>query len=877
MTSKACSDRKRKALRPPAGVFVALIGVAVFAAGPALGASGAAIYAIASEAGGLDTGERESVAVPGPASCDPSFDPVSADQAEGRNETPGAAADPDPEEQAEIGEKTGEAETREIAAADTVSEMNPEPREKTAEQEKEQEKKAEEKKGNEKKAEEDKKPEEKSEDEETEKDAVPAAPPQTKITVQEGDIQVIARSQQKTSERVFAVGEVEIHYKTAKLFADRVELDPATRDVRAEGNVVLQLPNEVITTEHIFFNLDEATGRLEGVRGMIQPSVYYRAESLEKKPDDLYTLNKVQVTSCSQPTPRWEFTSSRANLKKGDYIEMWNAVFRLGTVPVFYLPYMRYPLERERTTGFLMPSVGFSGPKGFTLSQSFYWAMARNMDATVTADFYSARGLGGGLEYRYLFRDGTQGNANLYYFTFRQDELGFKHDDAYILRLNHSQRLPFGFALVADVDYQTSFDFLREFDNNFRRAVVSNRRSQVFVRRSWGGFNLNARVSQFETFFNELGDAIIRRDLPQISFSSFKIPVFRTVFLSFNSAFTSWEYGWRSQYEAGTQRKAANLSFSPTLSVPFSLIPWMTINSQVTGNFVYHLQSYQANTRNVIEEPLLQRNAVVRFDLVGPVFNRIFRDRDGEAKVKHIVEPYATYNYDSPVGASARIITTWGFFRYHQVRYGLTNRFLVKQRGRTREALTVGVGQTYYIAHEDSPLSRYTVDGEIPRFSEISGYVRYRPVGNMTLDAAAGLNPYTKQVGSIRLGAGLGSQATGNAFMSVNWFKSMNTWLPDLTERQMIWYNRHQIGVNGGWKIPRLGLEFFADTDFNIQERKMLYSAVSFNYNWQCIDIGAEVKVFYFRYYDQPDVQFRINLGLGNIGKTTDFLGGFEF
>jgi LPS-assembly protein len=297
----------------------------------------------------------------------------------------------------------------------------------------------------------------------------------------------------------------------------------------------------------------------------------------------------------------------------------------------------------------------------------------------------------------------------------------------------------------------------------------------------------------------------------------------------------------------------------------------------VTGNFIYHFQSYQANTRNVIDEPLLQRNVVMRLDLVGPVFNRIFRDRRGEAKVKHIVEPYASYNFDSPVAGANRIITATGmFFRYHQVSYGLNNRFLVKQGGRTREAISVGVGQTYYIAYEDSPLSRFKIDGEIPRFSEISGFVRYRPVGLVTLDASAGYNPYTKQVGSIRLGAGLGSQATDNAFMSVNWYKSMNSWRENLGGWES-YYFRHQIGVSGGLKLPRAGLELMGDVDFNIQEKSFLYTAASILYHYQCSDIGAEVKVFYFRYMDQPDVQFRINLGLGNIGKTTDFLGGFDF
>jgi hypothetical protein len=65
------------------------------------------------------------------------------------------------------------------------------------------------------------------------------------------------------------------------------------------------------------------------------------------------------------------------------------------------------------------------------------------------------------------------------------------------------------------------------------------------------------------------------------------------------------------------------------------------------------------------------------------------------------------------------------------------------------------------------------------------------------------------------------------------------------------------------------------DLDYNIEEKKMLYSAFSVIYNYQCINFKVDLKIFYYR--DQPETQFRISFGLGNIGKTTDFLGGMGF
>ena len=59
---------------------------------------------------------------------------------------------------------------------------------------------------------------------------------------------------------VFATGDVEIHYKDVKLFADSAELNTETKDVYAEGNVLIQLPEEVVSAEEIRMNLDSLQG-----------------------------------------------------------------------------------------------------------------------------------------------------------------------------------------------------------------------------------------------------------------------------------------------------------------------------------------------------------------------------------------------------------------------------------------------------------------------------------------------------------------------------------------------------------------------------------------------------------------------------------------
>jgi lipopolysaccharide assembly outer membrane protein LptD (OstA) len=682
-------------------------------------------------------------------------------------------------------------------------------------------------------------------------------------------VEVIAHTKERIGDRIIASGDVEIHYGEIKLFADWIELNMETKDVLARGSVHIHLTNEVISMEEVQLNLNSSQGELKKVHGMVQPSITYEAETVERENAALYHLKDAWITSCTQTVPRWKFKFDRADFKKEDYVAMWNSVFYIKKIPIFYLPYMRYPLDTQRSTGFLIPKLGYNGRKGFQFSESFYWDIQPNMDATFNLDYYSYKGVGGGLQYRYILPENIAGELNLFYFRFREEEAQlYDSSDAYIFRFQHQQPLPYDFRLVADVDYQSSFDFLREFDNNFRRAVMANRRSQVYLSRSWSYFNLNFRVSQFETYFTSNNSSIISRNTPEISLTSSKIKLFDPLYLSFSSSFQRWEYGWDTAFDDGTQKQSQRAAFSPKLNLPFNALPWLTINSNLSSNFTYYFQSYALDKNDVVNEPLLASNSVFETEFIGPVFYKVYFDKDNNPRLKHIIEPNVTYRYESPVSSPERIITTRFFYINHYLSYGLTNRILIKEKNAAREIFTLGISQNYYFEPESGPLQVYTIDGEIPEFSDISAYLRFYPSRVYSIDMSAAFNPYYNTFSRMRLSAALG-QPNDNWFLRVNWYKSINPF------RENTFFSRHQVGFAGGIKIPAVSLEARGDIDINIQQREILYSAVSLVYHYQCLDFITDFRIFYFR--DKPEIQFGFSLALGNIGKTTDFLGGAEF
>lgn len=109
------------------------------------------------------------------------------------------------------------------------------------------------------------------------------------------EITVYARNQEKTKDRIFLAGDVEVRYKDLRLFADRVEIDPKTKDCVATGNVTVQLPNESLSAEKMFVNLETKQGRMEKADGMVQPTIFYHAASVDKQDQNLYKLLKARI------------------------------------------------------------------------------------------------------------------------------------------------------------------------------------------------------------------------------------------------------------------------------------------------------------------------------------------------------------------------------------------------------------------------------------------------------------------------------------------------------------------------------------------------------------------------------------------------------
>src|SRR6185295_5031185 len=150
----------------------------------------------------------------------------------------------------------------------------------------------------------------------------------------------------KREDYAVLTGGVQIRYQDIDLKADQAEIDLETKVVTAKGNVILDQSPRRLTGDDLTFNLETKTGKLNNATGQVAPDYYFTGTEVSKTGDDTYQVTNGVFTSCSQKTPDWSFRLRQARIEVEGYAHIHSASMRAKRLPVFYTPYILWPVKR---------------------------------------------------------------------------------------------------------------------------------------------------------------------------------------------------------------------------------------------------------------------------------------------------------------------------------------------------------------------------------------------------------------------------------------------------------------------------------------------------------------------------------------------------
>jgi LPS-assembly protein len=303
--------------------------------------------------------------------------------------------------------------------------------------------------------------------------------------------------------KITAEGSVEFRSRYETVLADWLSYDVIKDEIWAKGNVVIRRGYDWITGPELRFERDAETGFFKAPQFFVADADGTgSAAEIKFVGPDRYEVTDARYTTCIAPNRDWYLTSEELevdNLRKVATARRASVYFM--DVPVMYSPWLEFPLSNERKSGFLTPTFGSSGVRGFEASAPYYLNLAPNYDATITPRFMTKRGLQIGGEFRYLFGDAdaplgpASGVANVE--VLPDDRV--THDTRYLLAWKHNEQFTPWLAGFVNLNKVSDDNYFADFAD--RVAVTSNKtlpRDFGLVATS-GPWALLARAQSFQT------------------------------------------------------------------------------------------------------------------------------------------------------------------------------------------------------------------------------------------------------------------------------------------------------------------------------------------------------------------------------------------
>jgi LPS-assembly protein len=297
-------------------------------------------------------------------------------------------------------------------------------------------------------------------------------------------------------------GNVTIRTGQRLLKADQAEVNAERRSVRLRGRMEYLDPQLHVVGESGDF-IEGGGGQFKGAQfELLERSVRGAAEAARVSPDGVMELEGVRYTACPPGVDDWELQAGEIAIDQKSQIGTGRDVkLEFLGVPIFYTPWITFPVGDQRKSGLLFPTIGSSSKTGTLVAVPYYWNLAPNYDATLTGRWYSSRGIRVDPELRYL-DDRSRSQLNVEYM-FHDENRGESRsliDWRHVTRLAPRTRLLIDAANVSDTDY------FEDFGVGFEGTSVTYLDRYVDLRHDTGPWSFTARAQ---------GHQIIDIELPE--------------------------------------------------------------------------------------------------------------------------------------------------------------------------------------------------------------------------------------------------------------------------------------------------------------------------------------------------------------------------
>jgi LPS-assembly protein len=571
-------------------------------------------------------------------------------------------------------------------------------------------------------------------------------------------------------------GNVVITCEKVRFNADEIEWFDDQNLVQIRGHVVMEQLELHLYAERAIVDRNTHLGTFFNAHGTSQttqkkpakdlfggpePDVAFWAEEMAKTGPETFEIKNGTVTSCVQATPRWSLSGTSGTFVKDKRVTFWNAVLRVKDVPVFYAPFIFYPINKEgRSSGFLMPSFGSSTVSGFTLSNAFFWAIDRSRDATFYHDYRKKAGNGFGTQYRFVSSPVSSGEATVYMLDQRaRPAVGAiaaqPAQRSYTLNGQFIEGLAHGFRFSGTANYFTSITAQQLYQQNVYASTQGTRSLAATLTGGRRRYRFDATFAQNDAYSSSATPPSRHGYAPRVSLSMAEAPIGRSRIYFGATGETAYLVSQDNIDLPSTNHSLLRFDASPTVRWPMSSLSFLTVTTSASWRITEWMESLDPVTSTQSATPLTRQLFSLQTRMVGPVFARVWQPKTNKyaERVKHLIEPSFSVQWYSPFDKLTQVVRADGTDAIvggtTTINYGLANRVLIRPRrasatspaGPVREIVSLEITQSHYTNALAAAVDSQYLPCSTGAFSAVQVAMTARPIDKLSGQFRTDVNP----------------------------------------------------------------------------------------------------------------------------------------
>ena len=317
-------------------------------------------------------------------------------------------------------------------------------------------------------------------------------------------------------------GDVVMRQGSMQVEADEASLYQAENRGELSGNVRVRDNGALIVGDHADVQLDTGEAKVDNAEYVMHKSrIRGNALYAKRAENAIIRLKDGTYTTCEPNSNAWTLKGNNITLNPATgFGTATNVTLRVKDIPVLYTPYIYFPIDDRRQSGFLPPTIGSGSDTGFLLVTPYYFNLAPNYDATLYPRYMGKRGMLMEGEFRYLTKS-SEGQFGAAYLNDEDDERSGQSDydkTRYMYNWQHKGGLDS--RVLTEVDYTKISDpyYFQDLKSDQIGIETNDRVNQQGIV-SYRGDNYVARLNVQAYQLATISKITPYNRLPQITFS----------------------------------------------------------------------------------------------------------------------------------------------------------------------------------------------------------------------------------------------------------------------------------------------------------------------------------------------------------------------